>query len=1000
MMNANVAIALDNVVKKFPQTTDSSLALSHVSANIRRGTITGLVGADGSGKTTLLRLIAGLLTLTEGNISVEGVDPMQDLTQLRAIVGYMPQKFGLYEDLTVIENLVLYADLRGVLGQEREQVFEQLLNFTDLKRFVDRRAGNLSGGMKQKLGLACALLGDPKVLLLDEPSVGVDPISRRELWKMVNTLVKEGMTVLWSTSYLYEAEQCHDVLALNKGELIYVGEPGVLTAKMQGRSIQIQNIQGNHRMVLQHAMRSDAVIDGIIQGSAVRLVLKEAGKFPDLNAIQAGPNAKLVVVPPRFEDAYVELVGGVPSEFKSLLCHPREVGNDRDSEIVIEADNLTRKFDSFVAADHISFQVKRGQIFCLLGPNGAGKSTTFKMMCGLLTPTSGQATLLGIDLQKHPHQARQQLGYMAQNFSLYSDLTVQQNLQFFSGIYGLSGKTQNDIIARMLDVFDLHPFLNTKSKELSLGFKQRLALACAIMHNPAILFLDEPTSGVDPVARREFWAHINELVEQGVTVVVTTHFMDEAEYCDQIGLIYRGKMIAMGTPDQLKQLAVSEEHPDPTMEETFFDLIMKHDHDNQVASNSEQTAKQKEILPLREKAQSLVAKLFHDVIGAERIQQFNRGQHGQFLRRLLALCRKETYQIVRDPSSILVAFILPLVLLFIYGFGINLDTAKLRLGMVMNDRSPEAMRFAETYADSPYIAAIPMHDMNQARAALTAGDIRGIVTIQSDFTKRLKAVDGVAPVQILTDGSEPNTANFVIGYASGTWQTWLNIRAIENAQPLFNRIDVVPRYWFNPAAISRHFLVPGSIALVMTIIGALLTSLVVAREWERGTMEALLSTPITRLEFLYSKLIPYYLLGVIAMVVCTLAAVTILRTPFRGSLILLFIETSLFLGSVLGLGLLLSTAIRNQFNAAQAALNIAYLPATLLSGFVFEISSMPVIVQGITYIFPARYFVSSLQTLFLAGNVIELLVKNALFLLAVTLLFLIITYKVTPQRLD
>ncbi len=980
MNYSNISIELNGIVKRFSSDQSVVPALSKISATIKRGTITGLVGADGSGKTTLLRIIAGLLSLTEGRVLVEGLDPIQESDRLHTILGYMPQKFGLYEDLSVMENLMLYADLRGVAGETRKTAFKQLLDFTDLSYFTERKAGNLSGGMKQKLGLACALLGNPKVLLLDEPTVGVDPISRRELWKMVNDLISKGMTVIWSTSYLYEAELCHDVLVMNKGHLIYSGKPNDLTDKMVGRSIQVQHIQKNPRVVLENAMHSPEVIDGIIQGSYVRLVLKEAGKNPDLNTLKAGPDALLLSTKPRFEDAFVDLLGGISKKNTTLSSITKSIRTRPQNEIVIEAKELTKQFGNFFATNKISFKVQRGTIFCLLGPNGAGKSTIFKMMCGLLTPTAGTATILGIDLQKEPYHARQQIGYMAQKFSLYDDLTVQQNLQFISGIYGLSGKNRANIISQMLNLFNLTSYLTNKTNELPIGFKQRLALACAIMHKPAILFLDEPTSGVDPIARREFWLHINELVENGVTVIVTTHFMDEAEYSDQIGLIYRGKLIANGTPDQLKQQVVSAQLPNPTMEDAFIELIKEHDKNYHAEpKKSEEPSHEGKLLQKLDQSHFLI-------------------QH-ESLRRLMALCRKEFYQIIRDPSSILMAFILPLVLIFIYGFGINLDTSKIRLGMVLNDQSPEVWRFEKSFADSPYIDAIPMN-LATATQKLTAGTIRGFVMIQSDFTKRLKEPKGVAPVQIITDGSEPNTASFVTAYAEGAWQNWLTIRSLELAQPLFNSINIEPRYWYNPAVISRFFLVPGSIVLVMTVIGALLTSLVVAREWERGTMEALLSTPMTRQEFLYSKLIPYYLLGIIAMMVCTITAITILNTPFRGSVIWLFIVSTLFLGSILGLGLFLSTLIRNQFNAAQAALNIAYLPATLLSGFVFEISSMPPVIQGITYFFPARYFVSCLQTLFLAGNVIELLFKNSLFLVGMTVLFLSLVYQFTRQRVD
>ena len=980
---SNNAIIIEGLTKKFPSTQDAVFALKDVSTQIKRGSITGLIGPDGAGKTTLIRIIAGLISITEGHINVEDLDPTNNSDKLRGILGYMPQKFGLYEDLTVMENLILYADLRGVLDDERRIEFDRLLNFTNLTNFTSRPAGKLSGGMKQKLGLACALLGHPKVLLLDEPSVGVDPISRRELWKMVNALVTEGITVIWSTSYLDEAELCDEVLLMNEGTLIYAGAPQALTTKLVGRSIQVQNIQGDHRLVLQCALRCKEVMDGVIQGKNVRLLLREEGNLPDLELLKAGANARLTPVKPRFEDAFIDILGGGPGGDSVLTKVMKPVQLHTQSDTVIEATDLTKMFGTFAATDDVSFKVKRGEIFGLLGPNGAGKSTTFKMMCGLLSPTSGTATILGIDLQKGASQARQHLGYMAQKFSLYGDLSVEQNLQFFSGIYGLSGTIQIEKIAEMVHAFELHDFLNTKANELPLGFKQRLALACAIMHEPAILFMDEPTSGVDPITRREFWTHINGLVEKGVTIMVTTHYMDEAEYCDRIGLIYRGMLIETGTPDELKKLVINEKQPEPTMEDAFIDLVMKHDKENQATITTT-----------------------HDVSIATKLHDYDSKlgsgfmSHYGAIRRWAALCQKEYYQIIRDPSSILIAFILPMLMLFIFGYGINLDTSKIRLGILMDDSSSEARHFEIAFTDSPYINAIPMHNHHEATQQLTAGDVRGLVIIQPDFAKRLKQADGMAPVQIITDGSETNTANFVDAYATGAWSIWQQQRGVEIGQPQLTSIAIENRYWFNPAAISRDFLVPGSIALIMTVIGALLTSLVIAREWERGTMEALLSTPITRMEFLFSKLIPYYLLGIISMAVCTLTAVLLLKTPLRGSIILLFIESSLFLGSALGIGLLLSTATRNQFNAAQAALNIAYLPAMMLSGFIFEISSMPKVVQAITYIIPARYFVSALQTLFLAGNIGILLLENALFLLVSALIFLSLTYKFTGRRLD
>jgi ABC-2 type transport system ATP-binding protein len=571
------AIVVSGLLKRFH--VEGPPALDHITTTVAHGSITGLVGPDGAGKTTLLRTLAGLLRPSSGTVRILGLDPFTQGDLLRDQIGYMPQKFGLYEDLTVLENLTLYADLRNVTGAERQRSFEKMLAFTDLTRFTGRYAGKLSGGMKQKLGLACSLLGTPRVLLLDEPGVGVDPISRRELWRMVRELAQGGMTVVWSTAYLDEAELCDDVRLMNQGQVVASGPPQSLLGPMQGRCLHVANLAGHRRDVLQRALRAPEVMDGVIQGANVRLVLREAGRPPTLAPLEAGPEAVLVEVAPHLEDAFISLLGGGPGGDSALaaVMPPVELDPHIDPHSVIEARQLTKRFGDFAATDDISFKVAKGEVFGLLGPNGAGKSTTFKLECGLLKPSEGQALVMGIDLKSSPSEARQRLGYMAQKFSLYAQLTVRKNLVFFSGVYGLEGERQRVKIQEMVEVFALEPYLDTLTGDLPLGFKQRLALACAVMHEPQLIFLDEPTSGVDPVTRREFWTHINGLAQKGVTVLVTTHFMDEAEYCDRIGLVYRGKLIALGTPDELKQGIATLANPNPTMEDAFIELILEAD---------------------------------------------------------------------------------------------------------------------------------------------------------------------------------------------------------------------------------------------------------------------------------------------------------------------------------------------------------------------------------------------------------------------------------------
>lgn len=559
MLDKNI-LEINNLTKKF----GDNLVIDNISMNIGKGDIIGLVGPDGAGKTTLIRLMLGLLEPSSGNIEILGFNPVSDSDKLHQIVGYMPQKFGLYEDLTVQENLELYADLKGLTEEEKSEYFKVMLDFTNLKTFTNRLAGKLSGGMKQKLGLACSLLGNPKFLLLDEPGVGVDPISRRELMLMVKELSKDGMTILWSTSYLDEAERFDKTILLNEGKILFNGIPSNLTETIEGDVFLTQNTKINNRTLLRSILKGkEKIVDAVIEGNAVRVVI-------DDNKLKNRYKKYLKPVKPRFEDAVIKILGGCPLG-GSKIAKNIEIKKELDN--VIEAKELTKVYGNFTAANKITFSIKRGEIFGLLGPNGAGKSTSFKMMCGLAKPTYGTTKIMGIDMKKDPELAREKLGYMAQKFSLFGTIIVKQNLEFFSGIYGLSGQQKKERINQIIDVFDLDKYLNSLAGELPLGYKQRLSLACAVMHNPPILFLDEPTSGVDPLTRREFWNHINSMVEKGVTVMVTTHFMDEAEYCDRIALIYKGKAIKIGSPSDLKK-------PGEIMEDAFIRTIQEYDLDH------------------------------------------------------------------------------------------------------------------------------------------------------------------------------------------------------------------------------------------------------------------------------------------------------------------------------------------------------------------------------------------------------------------------------------
>ncbi len=565
------AVVIDGVSKRF----GAVWALRDLRARLRYGRLTGLVGPDGAGKTTLMRILTGLLAPDAGRAAVAGFDTVADKEAIPVATGYMPQRFGLYEDLSVMENLRLYARLRGMDAERNADLFAELLAFTRLAPFTQRLAGKLSGGMKQKLGLACALMARPKVLLLDEPGVGVDPVSRQDLWRMVQALTDDGMAVVWSTAYLDEAERCGSVLLLNRGELAFDGPPADLTGRLRERSFRLEGLGARRRAVLAEALDLAGVGDGVIQGAGVRVVLRAGAEAAPIRALAAREGARLAPAPARFEDAFIDLLGGGPGGTSALAEGMPPV--DLASDVAVSCRNLTKRFGDFIAADNVSFEVRKGEIFGLLGPNGAGKSTTFKMLCGLLKPTRGEAHVVGLDLRRATGAAKSRLGYMAQKFSLYGLLSVRQNLEFAAGVYGLEGAARRERIGEMIAIFDLGAWLEAPPQTLPLGHKQRLALACALMHRPPVLFLDEPTSGVDPITRREFWTHINGLARKGVTVMVTTHFMDEAEYCDRVAMLYRARLIALDTPDALKRGAASAARPDPTMEDAFIRLVEAED---------------------------------------------------------------------------------------------------------------------------------------------------------------------------------------------------------------------------------------------------------------------------------------------------------------------------------------------------------------------------------------------------------------------------------------
>ena len=573
-----IATDLNKTFQAEQKGLDDVQALQGINMQIKAGQLTALVGPDGAGKTTFLRLIAGLYEPTTGSLKVLGMDVAKDPQSVQDRISYMPQKFGLYEDLSIQENLDLYADLHGVPMDVRKERFARLLKITDLARFTERPAGKLSGGMKQKLGLACTLVRSPELLLLDEPSVGVDPLSRRDLWIIIEQLVREeNLSVILSTAYMDEAERCHEVYVMLDGQVLKQGTPDELTAQAQGQTWQVEPSPDMKARVLQaHLLDNQHYIaDAVPKGDVVRFITRTESPSLPADLLPKG-----VVAEPRaaeLEDAFMLLLHEAKHIQKTVLAQenlaldpsitliensdPPQVKTEQNvkqqlEKPVIVVKDLVRTFGDFTAVASTSFDVYRGEIFGLLGPNGAGKTTTFRMLCGLLPASSGVLEVAGMNLRTARAQARAKIGYVSQKFALYGNLSVLDNLKFFGGAYGLSGKHLKQQIDKALLQFELKP--HAKSSDLPNGFKQRLSMAAALLHQPEIVFLDEPTSGIDPLARRSFWYTIGELANQGMTIIVTTHFMEEAEYCDRIAIQDAGKLLAIGTPQQIRGMAQLE----------------------------------------------------------------------------------------------------------------------------------------------------------------------------------------------------------------------------------------------------------------------------------------------------------------------------------------------------------------------------------------------------------------------------------------------------------
>ncbi len=601
-----IIFSAKNISKTFHVKENSILALENLSLDIEEGKITALVGPDGAGKSTLLRIIAGLIKQSSGSLFLEDENYDEILHILYNSISYMPQKFGLYEDLTVEENLELYADLKNLSPDLREERFTELLNMCAMLPFKKRLAGKLSGGMKQKLGLICTLLVPPKLLLLDEPTVGVDPLSRRELWEIIIKQTQSAqMSLIVSTSYLDEAKKCDAMLMLFEGKTLAYGKPEEITQQANNMSyLSKLPKQVNARKIQAQLHEIPDIIDALPRGEYVRFVHDALSQESKEALDKLLKNIDIQKVAPDLEDAFMLLLkkyhktkDNIDANFSHSLSyeksdniedyssHDFEKLEHKEGEAIIETKNVSKFFNDFKAVDDVSFSVYKGEVFGLLGPNGAGKTTTFRMLCGLMPASLGSLYVAGIDVKKMRTEARRHIGYVAQKFSLYGTLSTKENLNFFAGAYGLLGKYKNKRIKAVIEEFSLGQYLNYPTQNLPGGYKQRLAMAVGLLHEPSILFLDEATSGADPIARREFWQRISKLSDEGVTIIITTHFMEEAEYCDRVIIQDHGRMLALGTPQSIRMQSLQNNHEDfssssillqaseITMEDAFINIV-------------------------------------------------------------------------------------------------------------------------------------------------------------------------------------------------------------------------------------------------------------------------------------------------------------------------------------------------------------------------------------------------------------------------------------------
>ncbi|ENA2437495.1 ribosome-associated ATPase/putative transporter RbbA [Klebsiella pneumoniae] len=858
---------LEHVGQQFGAT----IALRDISLAIPARRMVGLIGPDGVGKSSLLSLIAGARTIEQGNVMVLGGD-MRDVHHRREVcpkIAWMPQGLGknLYHTLSVYENVDFFARLFGHDKAERELRINELLQSTGLAPFRDRPAGKLSGGMKQKLGLCCALIHDPQLLILDEPTTGVDPLSRAQFWELIDSIRQRqpAMSVLVATAYMEEAERFDWLVAMNAGEVLATGSAAELKAQTGSQTLE----------------------------QAFIALLPEAQR-------QAH---RAVVIPPR---------------------------DSREEEIAIEARGLTMRFGNFVAVDHVNFRIARGEIFGFLGSNGCGKSTTMKMLTGLLPASEGEAWLFGQPVDPKDIATRQRVGYMSQAFSLYSELTVRQNLELHARLFHIPDGEIPGRVAEMCERFMLTEVEDALPADLPLGIRQRLSLAVAVIHRPEMLILDEPTSGVDPVARDMFWQLMVDLARQDqVTIFISTHFMNEAERCDRISLMHAGKVLASDTPQ-----ALVEQRGSNSLEEAFIAWLKEAQPSS----------------PVPEEPTSTVAS--HSGHTAPR-QVFS-------LRRLFSYSRREALELRRDPVRSTLALLGTVILMFIMGYGISMDVEDLRFAVLDRDQTLSSQGWSQNLAGSRYfIEQAPLHSYDELDRRMRDGELAVAIEIPPNFGRDIARG---TPVQIgvWVDGAMPNRAETVRGYVQAMHLAWLQEMAGRQSSPQRDTslISIETRYRYNPDVKSLPAIVPAVIPLLLMMIPAMLSALSVVREKELGSIINLYVTPTTRSEFLLGKQLPYIVLGMFNFFLLCALSVFVFGVAHKGSFLTLTLAALLYVTIATGLGLLISTFMKSQIAAIFGTAIITLIPATQFSGMIDPVASLEGPGRWIGQIYPTSHFLT------------------------------------------